>query len=78
MFKTWYFCFLICGGNNRASLLSLSVFWCFILGNELQVKRNIDLVYGGGSVGLMGLISQRMYDGGCHVLGYAKATYFVL
>lgn len=41
------------------------IIWC-----ELQVKRNIDLVYGGGSVGLMGLISQRVYDGGCHVLGY--------
>ncbi|XP_057957829.1 cytokinin riboside 5'-monophosphate phosphoribohydrolase LOG8 [Malania oleifera] len=38
------------------------------LGNEL-VKREIDLVYGGGSVGLMGLISQRMYDAGCNVLG---------
>ncbi|XP_057477965.1 cytokinin riboside 5'-monophosphate phosphoribohydrolase LOG8-like isoform X2 [Actinidia eriantha] len=38
------------------------------LGNEL-VKRKIDLVYGGGSVGLMGLISKRVYDGGCHVLG---------
>ncbi|GLT97249.1 hypothetical protein SLE2022_148220 [Rubroshorea leprosula] len=38
------------------------------LGNEL-VKRKIDLVYGGGSVGLMGLISQTVYDGGCHVLG---------
>ncbi|KAK4412640.1 Cytokinin riboside 5'-monophosphate phosphoribohydrolase LOG8 [Sesamum alatum] len=38
------------------------------LGNEL-VKRKIKLVYGGGSVGLMGLISQRVYDGGCHVLG---------
>lgn len=38
------------------------------LGNEL-VNRKIDLVYGGGSVGLMGLISQRVYDGGCHVLG---------
>jgi len=36
-----------------------------------QVRRNIDLVYGGGSVGLMGLISQKMYNGGCHVLGYA-------
>lgn len=34
-----------------------------------QVKRRIDLVYGGGSVGLMGLISQTVYDGGCHVLG---------
>lgn len=38
------------------------------LGNEL-VKRKIDLVYGGGSVGLMGLISKRVHDGGCHVLG---------
>ncbi|XP_058073937.1 cytokinin riboside 5'-monophosphate phosphoribohydrolase LOG8-like isoform X1 [Magnolia sinica] len=38
------------------------------LGHEL-VKRRIDLVYGGGSVGLMGLISQTVYDGGCHVLG---------
>ncbi|CAA3015670.1 cytokinin riboside 5'-monophosphate phosphoribohydrolase LOG8-like [Olea europaea var. sylvestris] len=38
------------------------------LGNEL-VNRKIDLVYGGGSVGLMGLISQRVYDGGCNVLG---------
>lgn len=39
-------------------------------GYVLQVQRKIDLVYGGGSVGLMGLISQTVYDGGCHVLGY--------
>ncbi|KAL8171050.1 hypothetical protein V2J09_022854 [Rumex salicifolius] len=38
------------------------------LGNEL-VERKMNLVYGGGSVGLMGLISQKVYDGGCHVLG---------
>ncbi|KAJ4950260.1 hypothetical protein NE237_027092 [Protea cynaroides] len=38
------------------------------LGDEL-VKRRIDLVYGGGSIGLMGLISQTVFDGGCHVLG---------
>ncbi|XP_010262043.1 PREDICTED: cytokinin riboside 5'-monophosphate phosphoribohydrolase LOG8 [Nelumbo nucifera] len=38
------------------------------LGIEL-VKRKINLVYGGGSIGLMGLISRRVYDGGCHVLG---------
>lgn len=38
------------------------------LGNEL-VKKNINLVYGGGSIGLMGLVSKRVYDGGCHVLG---------
>uniref|UniRef100_A0A7C8ZB50 Cytokinin riboside 5'-monophosphate phosphoribohydrolase n=1 Tax=Opuntia streptacantha TaxID=393608 RepID=A0A7C8ZB50_OPUST len=29
----------------------------------------MDLVYGGGSVGLMGLISRRVYDGGCYVIG---------
>lgn len=38
------------------------------LGNEM-VNRKMDLVYGGGSVGLMGHISQRVHDGGCHVLG---------
>ncbi|KAI3812517.1 hypothetical protein L1987_17227 [Smallanthus sonchifolius] len=38
------------------------------LGDEL-VKRKINLVYGGGSIGLMGMISQRVLDGGCHVLG---------
>lgn len=38
------------------------------LGKQL-VERKIDLIYGGGSVGLMGLISQTVYNGGCHVLG---------
>ncbi|XVF79632.1 hypothetical protein PTKIN_Ptkin15bG0004700 [Pterospermum kingtungense] len=38
------------------------------LGKQL-VERNIDLVYGGGSIGLMGLISQTVFNGGCHVLG---------
>lgn len=33
------------------------------------MKRKIELVYGGGSVGLMGLISQTVHHGGCHVLG---------
>ncbi|GAY57523.1 hypothetical protein CUMW_180110 [Citrus unshiu] len=33
------------------------------------VERKINLVYGGGSVGLMGLVSQTIFDGGCHVLG---------
>lgn len=35
----------------------------------MKVKRRIDLVYGGGSVGLMGLVSQAVHDGGRHVLG---------
>ncbi|XP_077230399.1 cytokinin riboside 5'-monophosphate phosphoribohydrolase LOG7 [Tasmannia lanceolata] len=43
------------------------------LGNELVEKR-IDLVYGGGSVGLMGLVSQAVHDGGRHVLGVIPKT----
>ncbi|XP_026397594.1 cytokinin riboside 5'-monophosphate phosphoribohydrolase LOG3-like isoform X1 [Papaver somniferum] len=43
------------------------------LGNEL-VAKNIDLVYGGGSVGLMGLVSQAVHDGGRHVLGVIPKT----
>ncbi|RRT72235.1 hypothetical protein B296_00016002 [Ensete ventricosum] len=43
------------------------------LGHELVsssiVQRNIDLVYGGGSVGLMGLVSQAVHDGGRHITG---------
>ncbi|XP_042514039.1 cytokinin riboside 5'-monophosphate phosphoribohydrolase LOG1-like [Macadamia integrifolia] len=38
------------------------------LGKQL-VQRKINLIYGGGSVGLMGLISQAVFNGGCHVLG---------
>ncbi|XP_016726588.1 cytokinin riboside 5'-monophosphate phosphoribohydrolase LOG3 [Gossypium hirsutum] len=41
------------------------------LGREL-VSRNIDLVYGGGSIGLMGLVSQAVHDGGRHVIGFPK------
>lgn len=43
------------------------------LGEEL-VERKINLVYGGGSVGLMGLVSQAVYDGGRHVLGVIPRT----
>ncbi|KAK4746130.1 hypothetical protein SAY87_012442 [Trapa incisa] len=43
------------------------------LGKQL-VERNIDLVYGGGSIGLMGLVSQVVYDGGRHVLGVIPRT----
>ncbi|KAL0438440.1 UNVERIFIED_CONTAM: Cytokinin riboside 5'-monophosphate phosphoribohydrolase LOG3 [Sesamum latifolium] len=38
------------------------------------VERQIDLVYGGGSIGLMGLLSQAVYDGGRHVLGVIPTT----
>ncbi|XP_044474424.1 cytokinin riboside 5'-monophosphate phosphoribohydrolase LOG1-like isoform X2 [Mangifera indica] len=43
------------------------------LGKQL-VERNIDLVYGGGSIGLMGLVSQAVFDGGRHVLGVIPRT----
>ncbi|KAK9940108.1 hypothetical protein M0R45_016783 [Rubus argutus] len=43
------------------------------LGEEL-VSKDIDLVYGGGSIGLMGLISQAVYDGGRHVIGVIPKT----
>ncbi|KAJ8616044.1 hypothetical protein MRB53_035416 [Persea americana] len=43
------------------------------LGNEL-VSRNIDLVYGGGSIGLMGSVSQAVYEGGRHVIGVIPKT----
>ncbi|KAK9129295.1 hypothetical protein Sjap_009782 [Stephania japonica] len=43
------------------------------LGQEL-VSRNLGLVYGGGSVGLMGLVSQTVHNGGGHVLGIIPKT----
>lgn len=43
------------------------------LGKEL-VARSIDLVYGGGSIGLMGLVSHAVHDGGRHVLGVIPKT----
>ncbi|XP_042439605.1 cytokinin riboside 5'-monophosphate phosphoribohydrolase LOG8-like [Zingiber officinale] len=62
---------VFCGSNsdNRTVFSDAAV----ELGREL-VKKRIDLVYGGGSVGLMGLISQTVYDGGCHVLGVIPKT----
>ncbi|KAK6925780.1 LOG family, partial [Dillenia turbinata] len=38
------------------------------LGREL-VERKMNLIYGGGNVGLMGLVAQTVFDGGCEVLG---------
>ncbi|RWR79201.1 cytokinin riboside 5'-monophosphate phosphoribohydrolase LOG1 isoform X1 [Cinnamomum micranthum f. kanehirae] len=43
------------------------------LGKEL-VARSLDLVYGGGSVGLMGFVSKAVSDGGRHVLGVIPRT----
>ncbi|KAK9666700.1 hypothetical protein RND81_14G204700 [Saponaria officinalis] len=43
------------------------------LGQEL-VARSLDLVYGGGSIGLMGLVSQTVHHGGGHVIGIIPKT----
>lgn len=32
-------------------------------------------MYGGGSIGLMGLVSQAVHEAGGHVLGYAPQIY---
>ncbi|XP_025979849.1 cytokinin riboside 5'-monophosphate phosphoribohydrolase LOG7-like [Glycine soja] len=58
--------------NQLASfkgLLSYFFFKLFGTFSSFLVERRIDLVYGGGSVGLMGLVSQAVHDGGRHVLG---------
>nr|AXS75245.1 cytokinin riboside 5'-monophosphate phosphoribohydrolase [Phoenix canariensis]AXS75247.1 cytokinin riboside 5'-monophosphate phosphoribohydrolase [Phoenix paludosa]AXS75248.1 cytokinin riboside 5'-monophosphate phosphoribohydrolase [Phoenix reclinata]AXS75249.1 cytokinin riboside 5'-monophosphate phosphoribohydrolase [Phoenix sylvestris]AXS75252.1 cytokinin riboside 5'-monophosphate phosphoribohydrolase [Phoenix caespitosa]AXS75253.1 cytokinin riboside 5'-monophosphate phosphoribohydrolase len=43
------------------------------LGKEL-VARKVDLVYGGGSIGLMGLVSGAVHSGGGHVIGIIPRT----
>ncbi|XP_034698671.1 cytokinin riboside 5'-monophosphate phosphoribohydrolase LOG7 [Vitis riparia] len=62
---------VFCGSSSgkKASYQEVAV----ELGKEL-VERRIDLVYGGGSVGLMGLVSQAVHDGGRHVLGVIPRT----
>ncbi|KAJ6927515.1 cytokinin riboside 5'-monophosphate phosphoribohydrolase LOG5-like [Populus alba x Populus x berolinensis] len=46
------------------------------LAQELVAKR-LDLVYGGGSIGLMGLVSQAVHRGGGNVLGYNTQLLFL-
>ncbi|KAG4979839.1 hypothetical protein JHK85_033797 [Glycine max] len=57
---------VFCGSSpgNKSSYKDAAI----ELGKEL-VSRNIDLVYGGGSIGLMGLVSQAVYEGGRHITG---------
>ncbi|KAK9112540.1 hypothetical protein Scep_020059 [Stephania cephalantha] len=43
------------------------------LGEEL-VSRRLDLVYGGGSIGLMGLVARAVHHGGGHVIGVIPKT----
>ncbi|KAF2586020.1 hypothetical protein F2Q70_00033912 [Brassica cretica] len=43
------------------------------LAQEL-IERKLNLVYGGGSIGLMGLVSQAVHEAGGHVLGIIPRT----
>lgn len=36
------------------------------------MSKRLELVYGGGSIGLMGLVSQTVHRGGGKVLGYVQ------
>lgn len=66
--------------ENAAPLLPLqricccTARWWWGVVVSVQVARGIDLVYGGGSIGLMGLVSQAVYDGGRHVIGYTLSS----
>lgn len=48
--------------------LTLCTFLSFFLVCA-QVARRLDLVYGGGSIGLMGLVSKAVHHGGGNVIG---------
>ncbi|XP_014618526.2 cytokinin riboside 5'-monophosphate phosphoribohydrolase LOG7 isoform X1 [Glycine max] len=67
-----YFFFKLFGTFSSFLVTShffFSILNFFSLCKVYMVERRIDLVYGGGSVGLMGLVSQAVHDGGRHVLG---------
>ncbi|KAM0842948.1 hypothetical protein ACQ4PT_058029 [Festuca glaucescens] len=69
------------GGSGQGPVRAVCVFCGSRLGNRPSfsaaaldlgrqlVERKLDLVYGGGSGGLMGLVSKAVHDGGRHVLG---------
>ena len=46
---------------------------CVAALGECMVKNKINLIYGGGTVGLMGAIAKTVADGGCEVTGFLKS-----
>ncbi|MDC0706830.1 LOG family protein, partial [Priestia sp. AB] len=57
---------VFCGSSNGAS--DLYIEGAKALGSELA-KRNITLVYGGASVGVMGAVADAVLEEGGHVIG---------
>lgn len=64
--RKWRRICVFCGANSGASPKYVQAAKDF--GAEL-VARKLDLVYGGGSVGLMGVLARTVLAGGCHVIG---------
>ena len=64
--RDWQRICVFCGANSGASPIYIQA--ARALGAELTA-RGIELVYGGGSVGLMGEVARAVLDGGCHVTG---------
>lgn len=71
-FSSFFFCLYKAHIFARFTKLQVFTNILVLFGIE-KVSRNIDLVYGGGSIGLMGLISQAVYEGGRHVIGWASS-----
>ncbi|KAH7690208.1 Cytokinin riboside 5'-monophosphate phosphoribohydrolase LOG protein [Dioscorea alata] len=55
--------------KSTASKFKTICVLCGSSAGKKKVLKNIDLVYGGGSIGLMGLISQTIFNGGRNVIG---------
>lgn len=64
--RNWRRIGVFCGANSGASPEYVQAARDF--GNEL-VARGLDLVYGGGSVGLMGMVAHTVLEGGRQVTG---------
>ena len=64
--RHWRRICVFCGANTGASPVYAQAARDF--GAEL-IARNLDLVYGGGSVGLMGLVARTVLEGGRGVTG---------
>lgn len=48
--------------------------WLAGMDVDAQVSRKVDLVYGGGSLGLMGEVSEAVHRGGGHVIGSVSSS----
>ena len=57
------------GQTQPCDLFQFSLF-CLVALGQCLAKNKINLIYGGGTVGLMGTIAKTMSDEGCEVTGF--------